>query len=175
MTENRSFNQPIHAFRGFAILNIVIIHAFGFVFFLAGTMETPATAALKVMDWANSILFHDATLYFAAISGILFSLILQERGYARFFKSKFSYVFMPYLCITALYTWRQWTFGGELIYFDGTMLEFLVLVGKNLVTGGAIFALWYIPVLMFLYIATPVLARLLATERAKWLRSKASR
>jgi len=169
MSENRTFNQPIHAFRGFAILNIVAIHAFGFIFYLAETMEHPAGAALKVLNWANGILFHDATLYFAGISGILFSMILQERGYARFFRSKFAYVFMPYLFFTALYSWRQWPLEGPATFFDGTMWEFLLLVGRSLLTGDAIFALWYIPVLMVLYAATPVLAKLLATDDAKWL------
>lgn len=169
MTGNRTFNQPIHAFRGFAILNIVVIHAFGFIFYLAETMQHPAGAALKVLNWANGILFHDATLYFAGISGILFSMILQERGYARFFRSKFAYVLMPYLFFTVLYSWRHWPIEGGATIFDGTMWEFLQLVGINLLTGDAIFALWYIPVLLVLYAATPVLARLLATDDAKWL------
>ena len=78
MTAKLEFNQPLHAFRGFAILNIVVIHAFGFVFYLAESMQNPAESALTVLDWVNSILFHDATLYFAFISGILFSMVLQE-------------------------------------------------------------------------------------------------
>lgn len=169
MTTKRQFNQPVHAFRGFAILNIVVIHAFGFIFYLAGTMENPAKSALTIFEWANGILFHDATLYFAFISGILFSMILHERGYARFFQSKFAYVFTPYLFFTALYSWRHWTPDGGLVVFDGTVVEFLQFVGSNLLTGNAIFALWYIPVLMALYVATPVLAKLLATDNAKWI------
>ena len=170
MTAKREFNQAIHAFRGFAILNIVVIHAFGFVFYFAKSMENPAESALMVLEWVNSILFHDATLYFSFISGILFSMILQERGYARFFKSKFMYVAMPYLFFTILFTWRNWPFDeGTAVLFGGTAMEFLQLVGSNLLTGGAIFALWYIPVLMVLYIATPVFAKLLAIERLKWL------
>ena len=47
MTAKREFNPAIHAFRGFAILNIVAIHAFGFVFFLAESMESPAESALR--------------------------------------------------------------------------------------------------------------------------------
>ncbi len=170
MTAKREFNQPLHAFRGFAILNIVVIHAFGFVFYLAESMQNPAESALMVLDWVNSILFHDSTLYFAFISGILFSMVLQDRGYKRFFKSKLAYVGMPYLFFTLLFTWRNWPFdGGAAVYFDGTALEFLQLVGMNFLTGGAIFTLWYIPVLLVLYIATPLFARLLSIEGAKWL------
>ena len=170
MKAEQEFNQPIHAFRGFALLNIVVIHAFGFVFYLAESMDNPAESVLKVLNWMNSILFHDATLYFAFISGILFSMILQERGYVRFFKSKFNYVVLPYLFFTALFTWRAWPLdGGAAVIFDGTMLEFLQASGKNLLTGGAVFTLWYIPVLLVLYIATPVFAKLLETKGAKWL------
>jgi membrane-bound acyltransferase YfiQ involved in biofilm formation len=169
MTAGRQFNQPIHAFRGFAILNIVVVHAFSFTFYLAGFMENPAESALKILDAASEILFHDSTLYFALISGILFSMILQERGYARFYKSKFTYVVLPYLFFTTLYSWRHWNLDDELIIFSGTLVEFLEFVGTNLMTGGAIFSLWYIPVLVVLYIATPVFAKLLKTERAKWL------
>ncbi|MGB5166176.1 MAG: acyltransferase [Woeseiaceae bacterium] len=170
MTAQQEFNQPIHAFRGFAILNIVIIHAFGFVFYLAETMDNPAGSALHILNWVNSILFHDSTLYFTFISGILFSMILQERGYARFFTSKLGYVFLPYLFFTALFTFRNWPFdGGAAVYFDGTVLEFVEVVARNLLTGGAVFTLWYIPVLFVLYIATPLFAKLLATKGAKWL------
>lgn len=170
MKAKQEFNQPIHAFRGFAILNIVIIHAFGFVFYLAESMDNPAESALKILNWVNSILFHDATLYFTFISGILFSMILQERGYVRFFKSKLSYVFLPYLFFTALFTWRNWPFdGGAAVLFNGTVLEFVQVVGRNFLTGGALFTLWYIPVLFVLYIATPLFAKLLATKGAKWL------
>jgi len=170
MQAKQEFNQPIHAFRGFAILNIVVIHAFGFVFFLAESMENPAESALMVLNWINSILFHDATLYFTFISGILFSMILQERGYVQFFKSKLNYVFLPYLFFTALFTWRNWPFdGGAAVFFDGTVLQFVQVVGKNLLTGGAVFTLWYIPILLVLYVATPLFAKLLATKEAKWL------
>jgi membrane-bound acyltransferase YfiQ involved in biofilm formation len=133
-------------------------------------MQSPAGSALMILNWFNSILFHDATLYFTFISGILFSMILQDRGYVRFFKSKLNYVVLPYLFFTVLFTWRNWPFdGGVAVYFDGTVVEFMQVVGRNLLTGGAVFTLWYIPVLIVLYVATPLFAKLLATKQAKWL------
>lgn len=97
---NKPFVNSIHAFRGFAIINIVAIHAIEFIFFFAGTAQSPQKPDLTLFAWTESILFHDATLYFTFISGILFSLVLAERGYARFFKSKLSYVILPYRCLT---------------------------------------------------------------------------
>lgn len=65
-------------------------------------------------------------------------------------------------------TWRSWGLDG-LTLFDGSPLEFTALVGKNLITGGAIFSFWYIPVLFVLYLATPIFAKLLTIKKAKWL------
>ena len=165
----KEFIHSMHAFRGFAIVNIVAIHAVEFMFYFAGTAENPPGSALKFLGWGDSILFHDSTLYFTFISGILFSLVLAERGYSQFFKSKFSYVVLPYLVFTALFTWINWSFEGVRTVFAGSPIEFIILVGKNFFSGGAIFTFWYIPVLMVLYLLTPALARLMAIEKAKWL------
>jgi membrane-bound acyltransferase YfiQ involved in biofilm formation len=165
----KEFIPSLHAFRGFAIVNVVAIHAIEFIFFFAGTANTTAKADLTPFQWANSILFHDSTLYFTFISAILFSLILAERGYQNFFKSKFKNVVLPYIIFTCLVTWRNWGFGGELTIFDGSLQEFILQVGENLLTGGAIFSFWYIPVLFVLYLATPLFSKLLAISNGKWL------
>lgn len=168
----REFNYPIHAFRGFAILNIVAIHAFAFVLFYAGRTDSQAGWSLAVLGMSNGVLLHDATLYFTYISGILFSMVLAQRGYKRFFRSKFLNVFLPYLFFTTLYSIRvtsgppDWTAS----LFDGTTVEFLQRVAGNLVTGNAILIFWYIPVLLVLYALTPLLARVAAAPGATWPR-----
>ncbi|PCK00768.1 MAG: hypothetical protein COA42_23710 [Alteromonadaceae bacterium] len=163
----KQFIPSLHAFRGFAIINIVAIHAIEFFFYFAGTSEITEKPDLTPFSWAESILFHDSTLYFTFISAILFSMILAERGYSSFFRSKLTNVVLPYLIFTSLITWRSW--GLTPAIFDGSVLEFLAQVGKNLITGGAIFSYWYIPVLLVLYLATPIFAKLLSMEKAKWL------
>ncbi len=164
----KKFIPSLHAFRGFAIINIVAIHAIEFIFFFAGTAETIKKPDLTAFAWGESILFHDSTLYFTFISAILFSLILADRGYVHFFKSKLTNVVLPYLFFTCIVTWRSWGLDG-LTIFDGSLLEFMALVGKNLYTGGAIFSFWYIPVLFVLYLATPIFSKLLTIKKAKWL------
>lgn len=166
---SKTFIPSLHAFRGFAIINIVAIHAIEFLFHFAGTSEATPKPDLTPFAWGESILFHDATLYFTFISAILFSLILAERGYAQFFKSKLRNVALPYLFFTLIVSWRNWGLDGALTIFDGNLLDFGALVGKNLITGGAIFSYWYIPVLLVLYLATPIFAKLLSIEKAKWL------
>ncbi len=169
----KAFNNPIHAFRGFAIINIMAIHAFAFVLYYAGTNENPAGTALSILGPANSILLHDSTLYFTFISGILFSMILAERGYARFYQSKFSYVLLPYLFFTILYSLRfmDGPPGSPTVFFDGSATELLRNIGFNLLTGKSIPIFWYVPVLTSLYLATPLLARLVATERGTWIKA----
>ena len=167
--KTKKFIPSLHAFRGFAIINIVAIHAIEFIFFYVDSAEITPKPNLTPYAWGESILFHDSTLYFTFISAILFSLILAERGYKNFFKSKLTNVFLPYLFFTCIVTWRNWSLEGTLTIFNGSLLEYMAVVGKNLITGGAIFSFWYIPVLFVLYLATPIFAKLLAIDKAKWL------
>ena len=147
MTNNIQYFASLHAFRGFAIINIVAIHAIEFIFHFTSTAQVKAN--LTAYAWTESILLHDSTLYFTFISGILFSLVLVDRGYVRFYKSKLINVFLPYLFFTVFITWRGWRLANDSpSYFDAGFLNFLNAVSKNLITGGAIFSFWYIPVLL---------------------------
>lgn len=169
----QAFNNAIHAFRGFAILNVLAIHAFAWLMYYASTVENPA-AALSILGNTNAILFHDATLYFTLISGVLFSMILAERGYARFYQKKFNYVILPYVFFSFLYTLLSVDMSdpsSSMVLFDGSMGTFLKQLATNLVTGTANPALYYIPILMSLYLLTPVLARLVSMKRATWLKA----
>ncbi len=79
-------NQPsflgyLHSFRGFAIINIVAIHAFGYAIFITNKNSFDPKDPI---DIANGLLFHNSTIYFAVISGILFSVVLKSKGYKRF-------------------------------------------------------------------------------------------
>lgn len=169
----KEFNRPVHAFRGFAILNIVAIHVFSIILYYAEYSESTATVARGVLGMINGVLLHDSTLYFTYISGILFSMILAERGYVRFYRSKFLYVFLPYLFFTVLYSTQVYPFPpfNPATLFDGTLSEFAGTVGTNLITGKAILIFWYIPVLIFLYLMTPLLAKLVAAPGLVWLKA----
>jgi surface polysaccharide O-acyltransferase-like enzyme len=97
-------------------------------------------------------------------------MVLAERGFVRFYRSKFLYVFLPYVFFTVLYSARVFDGppGTPMTFFDGTLVEFAQHVGMNLVTGQAILIFWYIPVLLVLYLLTPLLARLVALPGATW-------
>ena len=93
-TGNKTFFLGyLHSFRGFAILNIVAIHAFA----LAGFMSSKNFNSNNPVSVINELLFHNSTIYFAVISGMLFTAVLKQKGYKAFFINKFKYVFLPYV------------------------------------------------------------------------------
>ena len=142
----------LHSFRGLAILKIVFGHA----------VAAACIGAYGVFDVSKPILiisevfYHDSTLYFAMISGLLFSKILKPRGYFKFYKSKLKHIVLPYLFFTVVLTLIKINFSQILNIQEGFQLV-LSKVWINFIFGKANFALWYIPVLIFLYLVTPVL------------------
>jgi len=165
-TIEKNYIPALHAFRAFAIINIVALHAIEIIFYFSSLAENKAD--ITFFSWSAGILFHDSTLYFTFISGILFSLVLAKRGYAQFFKSKLLNVLLPYLLITCFMTWRIAKTDAP-IYFDGSLWEFINVWSNKFITGSAVFSFWYMPVLFVLYLATPLLAKLLTLKNARWL------
>ena len=171
-TENRvrrGFIGHIHAFRGFAILNIVAVHAWAVQIDFRGGDKQHSTG-VSALYAVNEILFHGSTLYFALISGLLFSLVLQSRGWPAFFKSKALNVVTPYIVITVILTLYAWSDETETFrLFRGDSIEFLTKAAENIIFGNALFHLWYIPTLVVLYAATPLLAWVLKSANTRWL------
>ena len=149
-TSKPNFLSYMHSFRGFAIINIVAVHAFGF------SVYTVTTNAKDPVSVGNELMFHNSTIYFALISGLLFSAILKKKGYAKFFSSKFKYVVLPYVFFTLLYT----IFDNkveEFFAYQTSFKNYVIDLPRNFMYGKAMFVLWYIPVLLFLYLITPLL------------------
>lgn len=158
-----SINKPdylsfLHGFRGIAILAIIGAHAWSVLGSVSGAME-------KNPDFiwlysSTETLFHGATLFFALISGILYSRVLQGKPWAGFFKSKASNVILPYALLTILITALYWP--EYLAYGKANNITFYFPeeLSKNLVFGKAEVHFWYIPVLAVLFMATPLLSAL---------------
>lgn len=160
-------DSALHAFRGFAILCVVAIHSIGFILFYA-KHEAPGLN-VESASVANEIIFHDSTIFFALISGILFSKILINRGWFLFYQNKLRNVVAPYLFFTICFTGFHWNNTGDLIIYSGSFFSFLQLVGVNLITGNALFAFWYIPVLIVLYLLTPAIMNIVLNTQRKLL------
>lgn len=150
--KNSEFLGYLHSFRGLAILKIVFGHA----------VAAACIGVYGVFDVANPVLmisevfYHDSTLYFAIISGILFSHVLKPRGYFKFYKSKLKHIVLPYLFFTVVLTLIKFNFSQFSNFQDG-MPSVVSKIWMNFVFGKANFALWYIPILIALFLVTPVL------------------
>ena len=162
-----SFIPHLHAFRGVAIILIACAHAWSLPLFALDAYQ-PGTPTFY-LGMICETLFHDSTLFFALISGLLYSMVLKHKGYKRFFRSKFVNVVSPYIVFTLLFTYANFEFQGPFVVFDGSLLEYAGRSAYNLVTGQASFPFWYIPVLVVLFALTPVLDAIVSRPGFRWL------
>ncbi len=156
-----SFIGYLHSFRGFAIINIVAIHAVG----LAGMLSSRKTLANDSIQIANQVLFHNSTIYFAIISGMLYTAILKRKGVKSFFVAKFKYIFVPYVFFTLAYSIFDNKAHGFFI-LQPNLEAYLNASPSNFLYGKACFVFWYMPILFFMYLATPILDYIMRIE--KW-------
>jgi len=159
-----AFIPELHAFRGFAIINIAAIHCWVEAIHFLG--RGPAWPGDRYLAAVNEALFHGSTLYFALISGLLYSAVLRDHAWPTFFRRKLTNVVVPYVIFTTALTAMNWPppdgSGGDLS-------GFAVRVVAHLLNGSAMYHLWYIPVLVLLYLSTPLIAVILEHAKAKWL------
>jgi surface polysaccharide O-acyltransferase-like enzyme len=152
-----SFLGYLHSFRGFAIINIVFIHAFGYALYDFSDKGFDPKSPFYI---GNELLFHNSTIYFAVISGILFSVVLKSKGYKIFYISKLKNVLLPYLCLTLLFSIFNPIFNPPIYIPFALQPDFFAYLNaafNNFIFGTAQFPYWYIPVLIFLYLVTPLL------------------
>lgn len=161
------FHAPLHIFRAVAIVLIVAAHTWSFPIAFGGG-EDPSTS-LRVLDAGFEMIFHDSTIFFTLISGLLFTLVLRQRSWQRFFSGKLRTVAIPYVVVTVLYSTLRFgsETGGELA--DITRGDYWTNLVRDILTGGAAIHLWYIPVLGLLFLATPVLTMALGSAHERWV------
>jgi hypothetical protein len=166
------FIKHLHAFRGFAIINITAIHAFTMAIFFLIPLEKVLPSADQTAINISVMLFHDATLYFSLISGLLFAAVLKGRSWHDFFKGKLLNVICPYIVMTAVFSLFVWPQPMETFLiapFRGATSDFLALVGSNILTGKSLFPMYYIPILAVLFMVTPLLAAAVDRPGTRWL------
>ncbi|MGI9233336.1 MAG: acyltransferase family protein [Woeseiaceae bacterium] len=162
----RSFVPHLHAFRGFAILTIVAAHSWSLLLFLGDFATMPAK--VNVFAVAET-LFHGSTLYFAIISGLLYGLVLRRKGWKAFFGSKALNVLLPYALVSLFFLSAFWPMYRQYFESAGLPTNFPVAYLRGLLNGTIMLPFWYIPILMLLYLSTPIVDRLIRDERLRWL------
>ena len=133
MTDSNTYIQHLHAFRGFAILNVVGAHAWSFMIFWTGGLTAPG---LDWLFWSAETIFHGSTLYFAIISGILFTRILKGKSWKQFFQSKFTNVLLPYIVTTLLLTAYYWQLAVQNEAVNHTLTDYLTAAFLHAIDSG---------------------------------------
>ncbi|MEO0907395.1 MAG: acyltransferase [Pseudomonadota bacterium] len=184
---SQAFNAPVHAFRGFAILNILAIHCTALAVLFQQTTPglnqppQPPQHLAEAIYPVSQALFHGSTIYFALISGLLYAMVLSRKSWSEFFRGKLTNVVAPYVLVSFILTLFVLPAPGEGAglaagsgpvwgtLFDGGAAAFARTFAGNLVFGRAVFPLWYIPVLLVLFALTPLLAGCLRMRRGYWV------
>lgn len=140
----RPFLQHIHYFRGFAIINIVMIHLlFPYLGEHVKLFKTPGV----IVD----LLFLDSTLYFVLISGFLFSYLAHKIRVKSFYEVKIKNVVLPYIIITFLVT----LFKNRSLVTGLDIAELLEVFLKNVLLGSVLVPYWYIPFITIVFFVSP--------------------
>lgn len=153
MASDNNFIPHLHAFRGFAIISIVAAHCWSFMIFWTGDLSSDG---IKNLFWFTETLFHGSTIYFAVISGLLFSLVLQKYTWPQFYKSKLLNVLLPYTLVTLTLTAYYWQYFVQNPEINDTAIDFTKTVALNLFSGGGAIHFWYIPLLAVMFFLTPL-------------------
>jgi hypothetical protein len=148
MAEKKPFLRFIHHFRGFAILNVMLVHLWK----IPGEYKEEPGVAFA--DAVRELLFHDSTIYFLFISGFLAGYLAQKMPVLKYYRNKCLYVVLPYVLLScALFMEVKVRHGMPL----GEIVSQLPTV---LAHGAAQFQYWYIPFIIPLFLVTPLLLKL---------------
>ena len=165
MTDNahKEYYHHIHLMRGFAIAWVVGMHAMWFTHHLA----TKQGQGFPVTGEIINAIFHNSTIYFALISGLLYGLVLHKKPIGQFYRSKLTNVVVPYLVVSAFYLMIQ---ASPLALHNGptNLGELGLRYVLGVTRGDTISVLWYIPVVLSLFALTPVAAFILQSKVGPW-------
>jgi surface polysaccharide O-acyltransferase-like enzyme len=148
-------------FRAIAILLIIIGHCYN--------------AWDRDQIWERTLvnLISGDTALFVFISGFFFHHVyFPKYNYWRFVKNKAKVVFMPYLILSCLFlAWYYFNHGeiamaSVLHEYISPELNNIGLIIANLLTGRTLWAYWYIPFVMLVFLLSPVFIRFIHLKLA---------
>ncbi|MCC7280281.1 MAG: acyltransferase [Chromatiaceae bacterium] len=147
------FLRHIHYFRGFVILNIVLVHTW------VAPREFSDRDDARLINLIAAIAFHDSTIYFVFISGFLFYYLSHRFDLLRYYKTKLVFVVSPYILMTTLVLLAR----GGLSGLVTERIELEAFVGDwiyALFHGTAQVQYWYIPFIVPVFLVSPLLLRI---------------
>lgn len=139
----------IHYFRAFAILNVIAVHSWHVP---SPYSDYPTVSLINLL---REVIFHGSTIYFIFISGFLFFYLSPKFDLYRYYRNKVFYVLLPYVFISTLlfclFTMRSGLSDGSSYGDIGKKFLFTLL------HGSAQIQYWYIPFVLLLFMASPLL------------------
>ena len=140
------FHVGLHRFRAFAIVNIMLAH----IWYVPSPFEgEPGVATAGLV---REILFHDSTMYFLFVSGFLARHLAGRTTVVGYYRKKLLHVVLPYALFTLLFVVFVIPDGKS----GGTGPFGPRLLGA-LLRGEACWPYWYIPFVVPIFVATPLL------------------
>ena len=157
----KKFLNSINYFRGIAILIIVAAHSYGIANW--NVYQDPS-----LFDRFFYALNLNGSVFFIFISGSLYNHIFYPRfNYKKFMLKKAKYVLVPYLvCSTIPILYTVFVDGGGEFLLNSLQGKPLLSILWYLVTGRAVYAYWYIPMIMLVFTISPIINMLI---RSKYL------
>lgn len=155
--------EYLDGFRGVAIMFVVMIHANNAM--LQRGIERTEDQFSWVWTFFH-ILSHNSTVYFALISGVLYAYHLHTKPHIAFLRSRFEAVVVPYVLVSALLTVLITGLAAARSGDPPSTAAFAGDLAFNILTGEAWNHLWYIPVIVVLYVISPLLLRGVEDPRA---------
>lgn len=160
----RKFLNSINYFRGIAIIIIVMTHSYGVAHW---NVFTNASLFEKLFYSFNL----NGSVFFVFISGYLYNHIFYPNfNYRQFLIKKAKFVLTPYLICSILpivYTVfdrnNDWLLnfvfvnGGKGFLPDGMIEKPLLAILWFLVTGRAVYAYWFIPMIIIVFAISPLI------------------
>lgn len=153
----KKFINSINYFRGLAIILIVMGHCFDLAHWKIETNFERFVHASTL----------NGTVYFVFISGFLYYHIFYHRfNYQKFMLKKAQYVLLPYLLFSLLPVLSAvFINSSNTVLPESLKSNPIAAILWYLVTGNVIFAYWYIPMVMLLYAASPVINWIIRSDK----------
>ena len=142
------FLNSIHYFRAIAIVIIVVGHSY-----LIGRTLEPVTIYGRIFE----NFMQGGTHFFVFISGFLFFQVHYKKfSYSNLLKNRARKVLVPYLLMSALpiiyFTFHK----HSLVTLFGLQDNYALSVLYRILTGYSLVPYWYIPVIMIIFLLSPM-------------------
>ena len=155
--EPRPFLSYVHSMRGLAILAVVAVH-------VADALNFGHSTALS--ERAIYALFGNASVLFVFVSGFLFQHLSGKFRFTTYLTKRLLTIVLPYVVISAPVLLHQYWRHDDVFRGTEGVNPWLVAAGALLTGAHMRIPFWYVPMIVPLYVAAPLLLKI--DRRRSW-------